>query len=103
MSGPLDRISLLTYWLSFYSSRSSTSSRTLPAWPKPPDPARGVAFAAPTHRHPSPGDHSPAINHLPSPLHLRSPTTSTRTVKTKTSLPNHDRAILAPMGFRRDP
>src|ERR1700752_1687182 len=103
MSAPPDRISLLICCLSFCSSRSSTNSRTLPAWPKPPDPPGGVASAAPTHRHPSPGDHSPAINRLHSPVHPLSPTTSTRAAKTKTSLSNHGLTILAPMGVGRDP
>src|SRR5258708_37929649 len=82
---------------SYCSSRLSTNSRTLPAWPKPPDPTRRLASAATTRCLATPSHHSAAHNRSPATIQDCTPPTSPRTAQKKTSISNDDPTILTPM------
>src|SRR5437870_2445866 len=102
MKAPPDPTFWLIYWPFCCSSRSSTNSRTLPAWPKPPDAAWRLASASESRRLAASGDHPTAHNRLPAPVKVSAPAPSSRTPK-KTHVSNNDPTILAPMCERRDP
>ena len=87
----------------FCSSRSSTNSRTLPAWPKPPDTTRRLASTPASHRLAASGHHSAAYHRMPAPILRRAPKTSPRAAQTKASISNHGPIILAPMREGGDP
>src|SRR5207237_1406 len=101
MKAPPDPTFWLIYWPFCCSSRSSTNSRTLPAWPKPPDAAWRLASASESRRLAPSGDYPTAHNRLPAPVKVGAPAPSSRTPK-KTHVSNNDPTILAPMCFRRD-
>src|SRR5207248_572652 len=84
------------------SNPSSTSSRTLPAWPKPPDPPGSLAPSSSAHRNSSSGDHAGADDCLPQANMEPTQTTFSRTAETK-NLSMHGNRMLAPMGESRDP
>ena len=77
-------------------------SRTLPARPRawlwPPDPPGDLAPAAPTRRFAAASDHARAHPRLPATLPGGDAPTSARASATKTKLPMHGPAMLAPMG-----
>src|SRR5436190_1267486 len=101
MNAPLKFTSWLTCPPCSCSTPSSTSSRTLPAWPKPPDPPGSLAPSSSAHRNSSSGDHAGADDCLPQANMEPTQTTFSRTAETK-NLSMHGNGMLAPMGLRRD-
>src|SRR5438046_5552068 len=101
MNAPLKFTSWLICSPCCCSNPSSTSSRTLPAWPKPPDPPGSLAPSSSAHRNSSSGDHAGAYDCLPQANMAPTQTTFSRTAETK-NLSMHGNRMLAPMGFRRD-
>src|SRR5438552_18787753 len=102
MNAPLKFTSWLICSPCCCSNPSSTSSRTLPAWPKPPDPPGSLAPSSSAHRNSSSGDHAGADNCLPQANMAPTQTTFSRTAETK-NLSMHGNRMLAPMGESRDP
>src|SRR5690349_13764397 len=83
-------------WPYCCSSRSSMSSRTLPAGRSPPDQAGGLARPAPTARNTAASDH-PAAKHRPPQIHAQQTHPASARAIAKTSLPKNEPTILAPM------
>src|SRR5436305_2525844 len=102
MNAPLKFTSWLICSPCCCSNPSSTSSRTLPAWPKPPDPPGSLAPSSSAHRNSSSGDHAGADDCLPQANMEPTQTTFSRTPETK-NLSMHGNGMLAPMGEGRDP
>src|SRR5436190_23512686 len=101
MNAPLKFTSWLICSPCCCSNPSSTSSRTLPAWPKPPDPPGSLAPSSSAHRNSSSGDHAGADDCLPQANMEPTQTTFSRTAETK-NLSMHGNGMLAPMGESRD-